>query len=187
MLRSALLLLIAATVPPEPPPQATAPVPPPKGVATAHVRRVGEWLGSPPLLLDKLEGKVMLVHSTMPTSGCPLDGSVTPALNTLGDDFKTKGLVVVALYQSDVVNPSDLQEIKRCVRRLQPHFALLTGTHRGDFGRWAIGDRPTDLASVTFLVDKRGTIRRVAPGESLALGTKEYDGMKATIEKVLAE
>jgi hypothetical protein len=40
---------------------------------------------------------------------------------------------------------------------------------------------------ITFLIDRNGIIRRIHPGGSLALGSKDYQAVKSAIEILLAE
>lgn len=52
---------------------------------------------------------------------------------------------------------------------------------------WWMSPTPHDYTSVSFLIDRKGVIRYIHPGGKYARGEKDYDEIKATIEKLLAE
>jgi hypothetical protein len=53
--------------------------------------------------------------------------------------------------------------------------------------RWWLDARKRDFTSVSFLIDKKGIIRRVHPGGAMGLGSKDYREMRAAIERLLAQ
>jgi thiol-disulfide isomerase/thioredoxin len=60
---------------------------------TAPDWEITEWIGSPPLSLAALRGKVVFVRWFAGT-GCPYCSATAPALNRLHQDFARRGLVV---------------------------------------------------------------------------------------------
>jgi hypothetical protein len=53
--------------------------------------------------------------------------------------------------------------------------------------RWWLKGQRRDFTSVSFLIDKRGIVRRIHPGDTMAPGSKDYAGMRTTIQALLKE
>lgn len=58
---------------------------------------VSDWIGSPPLTLAGLRGKVVLVRWFMSTD-CPYCTASAPALRQLHEDYRERGLAVIGMY-----------------------------------------------------------------------------------------
>jgi peroxiredoxin len=182
-----ILLLVAVTVTSCTRHPATPPVSPQTPDNDVHIWRVGDRVGSPPLTLSKLQGKVILVRWIAPAVDCPVGAAAASALNSLNDEFTNRGLFVLAFYPRGGIEAPELRKLKRCSQDSHVRFPMIVGLHGEAFGRWQDGGPAQDHANVTFLIDKRGIIRRFDPDDTLILGTKEYDDMRTTIAKVLAE
>ena len=76
---------------------------------------VREWIGSPPLSLPSLRGKVVLVRwFTSPE--CPYCHATAPALNRFHHDYARRGLVVVGMYHHKSDQPLTLDAVRGWVR-----------------------------------------------------------------------
>ena len=155
---------------------------------------VAGWIGSSPLSLADLRGKVVLVRFF--TDECPYCRATAPALKQLDEDFRARGLVVVGLF-----HPKP-RGSKRPTARVE---AVVDGWGWrfpvGLDGDWttldaywlASGDRSATSAS--FLVDQRGVIRWVHPGPEFhpdgpadhEACRRDYAELRAAIEALLDE
>jgi peroxiredoxin len=144
-----------------------------------------EWIGSPPLDLARLRGKVVLVRWFMSTD-CPYCTATAPALNQLHEEFKDRGLVVVGMYHHKNPEPLDVSKVKGWTGEFGFTFPVAIDRDWRTLHRWWLDGHRRAFTSVTFLIDQNGAIRRIHPGGTMAIGTKDYDRMKATIVELLA-
>jgi peroxiredoxin len=147
---------------------------------------VTDWLNSPPLTIVGLRGKVILVRWFTSTD-CPYCTATAPALNELHRDFGDRGLIVVGMYHHKNPEPLDVKKVRGWTHDFGFRFPVAVDRDWRTLRRWWLDGQKRDFTSVTFLIDKKGFVRRIHPGGTMALGSKDYDGMKTTIEKLLAE
>jgi peroxiredoxin len=124
------------------------------------------WLNSPPLSMQALRGKVVLVRWW--TDTCPFCASSAPALRSLHDSHASKGLVVIGVFhpKDGRDDPADIPRVQRAVEARRFTFPVAIDWEwrtRTLHDWWLTGpDRPA--TSVTFLVDKGGLFQFVHPG-----------------------
>jgi peroxiredoxin len=147
---------------------------------------VSDWIGSPPLRLEGLRGKVLLVRWFMSTD-CPYCTATAPALNELHGQFKDRGLVVIGMYHHKDPQPLRTERVKGWAKDFGFHFPVAVDRDWRTLNRWWLNGQRRNFTSVSFLIDKRGFIRRIHPGGTMALGSKEYIAMRTTIETLLKE
>ncbi|HVZ72713.1 MAG TPA: redoxin family protein [Polyangia bacterium] len=146
-----------------------------------------DWMNSAPLTVEGLRGKVVLVR-WFTSKECPYCSVTAPALNQLDADFRARGLVVVGMYHhKDDEHPLDVKKVQGWVGDYGFKFPVAVDRDWRTLRRWWLSGPKRDFTSVSFLIDKKGVVRRVHPGGSMALGTRDYTDMRATIEKLLAE
>lgn len=145
-----------------------------------------DWLNSPPLTVSGLKGRVILVRWFTATD-CPYCTATAPALNKLHEEFGGHGLVVVGMYHHKSPEPLDVKKVRGWVGDYKFTFPVAVNRDWRTLRRWWLNGSKRDFTSASFLIDKKGTIRRVHPGGTLALGSKDYDAMKMAIERLLAE
>jgi peroxiredoxin len=145
-----------------------------------------DWIGSPPLTLDGLRGKVVLVRWFMSTD-CPYCTATAPALRQLHADYQDRGLVVIGMYHHKQPEPLDIEKVKGWTRDFKFDFPVAVDRDWRTLNRWWLKDGPRDFTSVSFLVDRRGTIRHIHPGGTMALGTADFAAMRAKVEQLLRE
>jgi peroxiredoxin len=145
---------------------------------------VGDWIGSPPLTLASLRGKVVLVRWFTSTD-CPYCTATAPALNQLHHDFGARGLVVVGMYHHKRPEPLDVAKVRGWARDYGFEFPVAVDRDWRTLRRWWLDGHQRDFTSVSFLIDQRGVIRYVHPGGALALGSPEYASVRRTIEQLL--
>ncbi|HEY2901632.1 MAG TPA: TlpA disulfide reductase family protein [Polyangia bacterium] len=145
-----------------------------------------EWLGSPPLDLANLRGQVVLVRWFMSTD-CPYCTATAPALNRLHHEFGDKGLVVIGMYHHKSPEPLDPKKVRGLIRDFGFQFPVAIDRDWRTLHRWWLDGHKRDFTSVTFLIDQQGTIRRIHPGGTMALGTKDYQSMRVAIADLLGD
>ena len=144
-----------------------------------------EWIGARPLALRALRGKVVLVRWFTSTE-CPFCGASAPALNQLHDAYARRGLVVVGMYHHKRPEPLTLEAVRGWVRDYGFQFPVAIDREWRTLKRWWLDGHQRAFTSVSFLLDRRGVIRRIHPGGRLALGTADFVEMRAAIEALLA-
>lgn len=120
------------------------------------------------------------------STDCPYCTATAPALNQLHHDFASRGLVVVGMYHHKNPEPLDIHRVHGWVRDFGFTFPVAIDRDWRTLRRWWLDGHSQDFTSVTFLIDGDGIIRRIHPGGTLALGTKDYAQMRATIDELLS-
>jgi len=146
----------------------------------------GNWLNSPPLELKKLRGNVVLVRWwTAPD--CPYCAATAPALNEFYSKYHGKGLEVVGFYHHKASEPLSVEVVKKFSRKFGFKFPVAIDSDWKTLHRWWLDHDPQSWTSVSFLIDRQGTIRHIHPGGQYVKGDKDYTVMKTKIEELLAE
>ena len=152
-----------------------------------------KWMNSQPLKLDELADKVVLIRWW--TETCPFCAASAPALNEFHDTFKDKGLVVIGMYHPKPPGPRRQKALERAVERLGFEFPIALDMDWRTLRRYWLAKGGNRWTSVSFLIDRRGKIRYIHPGgeyykgkdETQTEAQRDYDELKAMIEKLIAE
>lgn len=145
-----------------------------------------DWIGSPPLTLAGLRGKVVLVRWFMSTD-CPYCTASAPALNDLHARYADRGLVVIGMYHHKQAEPLSVDLVRGWAKDFRFQFPVAIDRDWRTLNRWWLGARKREFTSVSFLLDRDGVIRHIHPGGRLAPGTSDFDVMQAKVEALLAE
>ena len=145
---------------------------------------VSDWIGSPPLTVAGLRGKLLLVRWFTSTD-CPYCTASAPALNRLHHDFAERGLVVTGMYHHKRPEPLDVAKVRGWARDYGFQVPVAVDRDWQTLRRWWLAGPQRSFTSVTFLIDQHGVIRHVHPGGSLALGSRDYAVLRAKIEQLL--
>jgi thiol-disulfide isomerase/thioredoxin len=160
------------------------------------------WLNSPPLSLEDLKGKVVLVRWW--TETCPYCASSAPALLALDKTYSDQGLVVIGVYhpKADRDSPLNIERVERAVaaRKLDFPIAIDWDWRNGTLKDWWLTGPDRPATSVTFLLDKSGVIQYVHPGmeyhdtddvahdsEVHAMCANDMVGIRSEIVRLLGE
>jgi peroxiredoxin len=147
---------------------------------------VGEWIGSPPLTLAGLRGKVVLVRWFTDTE-CPYCTATAPALNRLHADYAARGLVVIGMYHHKRPEALDLAAVRAWSGGYGFTFPVAVDRDWRTLKLWWLADHRRAFTSVSFLIDRHGIIRRIHPGGAMAPGRPDFVAMRAKIEELLRE
>lgn len=156
------------------------------------------WLNSPPLSLEDLRGRVVLVRWW--TDTCPFCASSAPALRALHDQYSAQGLTVIGVFHPKAGrdDPLDVARVQRAVesRRFLFPVAIDWDWRNRTLKEWWLTGPKRPATSVTFLLDKSGVIRFVHPGmeyhddngdEAHTMCVNDMGNVRAAIERLLAE
>ena len=154
-------------------------------VVTAAFARAGEprpapalrgdrWLGSAPLTLETLRGKVVLVEFwTFACSNCQ---NVEPYLKAWHAKYQAEGLTVIGVHCPEFDRERELSSLRAYLREHGIAYPVLVDN---GFRTWrAYGNR---YWPAIYLIDKRGRIRHVSIGEG------RYAETEAKLLALLAE
>ncbi len=152
------------------------------------------WVQGGPLSLADLRGRVVLVRFFM-SADCPYCRGTAPSLNELHRRFGPAGLVVVGMFTpKPKPRPTSVQQVKDYVEAYGFRFPVAVDDDWSALrALWL--DRVPDAAytSSSLLIDKRGIVRHVHPGGMFAKdgadaqAVRDYEAMRAAIERLLAE
>lgn len=152
-----------------------------------------EWMNSQPLKLNELADKVVLIRWW--TETCPYCSRSAPTLNEFHDTFKDRGLVVIGMYHPKPPGPRRQKALDKAVKRLGFEFPIALDMDWGMLRRYWLAKGGQRWTSVSFLIGKQGKIRYIHPGgeyykgegETRTEAQRDYDELKAMIEKLIAE
>jgi thiol-disulfide isomerase/thioredoxin len=153
-----------------------------------------EWIGSEPLALEDLRGRVVLIRFW--TDTCPFCRATAPALAELDADLRERGVTVIGMYhpkpRGTARSAAEVAEVRAGFGWRFP-VALDTGWETLDAFWLATGER--EATSASFVLDRRGVIRWVHPGPEFHPGgpadheecRRDYADVRAALEALLAE
>jgi peroxiredoxin len=147
---------------------------------------VDHWINSPPLTLADLRGQVVLVRWFMSTE-CPLCSATAPSLRAFDADYRARGLRVIGLYHHKDPEPLDPAKVEKYVRTYGYTFPVAIDTDWRTLKDWWLDGHERNFTSVSFLLDKRGTIRFIHPGGKYEPGSEGEKELRGQIEKLLVE
>ena len=175
------------------PPSATAvrpPHAPPEGDellgTKARAWTVDRWINSQPLTLADLRGRVVLVRWFMSTE-CPLCSATAPSLRAFDNDYRERGLSVIGMYHHKDPEPLEPAKVEAYVKRFGYTFPVGIDTDWRTLKDWWLDGHERNFTSVSFVIDKLGTIRFIHPGGKYEPGSEGEKEMRLQIEKLLKE
>jgi len=143
-----------------------------------------DWMGAAPLAVEGLRGKVVLVRWF--TEGCPYCASTAPTLVALDRELAPRGLAVIGIYHHKAEAPLEPARVRALADRFGFRFPVAIDPEWRTLRRWWL-DQHEGWTSVSFLIDRRGTVRFVHTGGSYAPDSDDAAQMRRWIDTLLAE
>jgi peroxiredoxin len=135
------------------------------------------WLNSPPLELSKLRGKVVLIRWwTAP--GCPYCAASADALENWWRKYRDQGLVVIGAYHHKSDTPLTREHVASESKRLGFTFPVAIDRDWKTLHHWWLDRTDRGWTSVTFLIDRTGTIRFIHGGGAYLKGDPGYESLE---------
>ncbi len=145
------------------------------------------WFNSSPLAVADLRGKVVLVRWFM-SSECPYCSKTAPSLVKLDDAYAKKGLSIVGMYHHKSESPMVIDDVKELVLdHYKFKFPVAIDEGWKTLKSWWLTAHPDSWTSVSFVIDKKGTIRFVHLGGEYPPESADYRQMEKWIQELLAE
>jgi thiol-disulfide isomerase/thioredoxin len=121
------------------------------------------WIRSKPTDLQKLRGKVVLLRWW--TDGCHFCAATLPEIEELRRRHAADGLVVIGVFHPKPPRPVSDKQIVATAEKLGYHGPIaVDGQWRTLERYWLSGHPERNWTSVSFLIDRRGTLRWVHGG-----------------------
>lgn len=135
---------------------------------------ITHWLNSPPLTMEGLKGKVVLVDFW--TYACGNCVNTLPHVKQWYDKYKDQGLVVVGVHTPEFPFEKSTANVEQALKEYGIKYPV---AQDNDYGTWAAYHN--QYWPALYLVDANGRIVYQHYGEG------RYDETEAAIKKLLAE
>lgn len=149
-------------------------VPAAEAQAAPEFQNIDTWLNSPPLKIEQLRGKVVLVDFW--TYTCINCLNHLPYVKDWNEKYKDKGLMVVGVHTPEFAYEKSTQNVKDAIQRLQIRHAV---AQDNSYGTWKAFRN--QYWPAVYLIDKQGKIVYSHFGEG------SYGTTEKKIQALLAE
>ena len=133
-----------------------------------------EWLNSPPLTLEALKGKIVLVDFW--TYSCINCLRAIPYVRAWAEKYRDQGLVVIGVHAPEFAFEKNLDNVRKAVLDLKIDYPVAVDN---DYAIWRAFQNQYWPAH--YFLDAQGRIRHHHFGEG------DYDGSERVIQQLLAE
>jgi cytochrome c biogenesis protein CcdA/thiol-disulfide isomerase/thioredoxin len=133
-----------------------------------------EWLNSPPLTVEQLRGKVVLVDFW--TYSCINCIRNVPYIRAWAEKYKDQGLVVIGVHAPEFAFEKKIDNVKKAIDEFQIGYPVAVDN---DFNIWRAFQN--SYWPALYIADANGQIRYHHFGEG------EYDASEKVIQDLLAE
>jgi peroxiredoxin len=140
-----------------------------------------DWMGAAPA---DVRGQVVLVRWF--TEGCPYCTATAPSLVALHDELGTRGLRVIGVYHHKSEGAPDPKQVRALADEFHFKFPVAIDHDWKTLDAWWLVEHP-GWTSISFLIDKRGTVRFVHTGGQYEPGSADAAQMRRWIDQLLAE
>jgi len=135
---------------------------------------ISAWLNSPPLTMESLRGKVVLVQFW--TYSCINCLRTLPYVTRWHEQYKDKGLVVVGVHTPEFAFEKERANVETAIKRLGIHYPV---AQDNQYRTWrAFGNQYWPAA---YLIDRSGTIVATQFGEG------GYQQMEIAIARLVGD
>jgi len=132
------------------------------------------WLNSPPLTLESLKGKVVLVDFW--TYSCINCLRAIPYVRAWAEKYRDQGLVVVGVHTPEFAFERDIDNVKRAIANQQIAYPVAIDNHYAIWRAYKNQYWPAH-----YFIDARGRIRHHHFGEG------DYEQSEQIIQQLLSE
>jgi peroxiredoxin len=143
-----------------------------------------DWMGARALAPGDLRGDVVLIRWF--TEGCSLCTSSAPTLVRFHDELAAQGLRVLGIYHHKGSTQLDPARVRAFAGELGFRFPVAIDRDWKTLRRWWF-DGNKRYTSVSFLLDRRGTVRFVHTGGSYAPDSADAAQLRRWIDQLLRE
>lgn len=151
------------------------------------------WLDGVSRSLRSLADNVVVIRSF--TNACPFCAATMPALEKIYSDYRDRGVLVLGIYHPKPPRAVPSADVARFSRSLGVTFPIGLDLEWQLVESWWLGRTEGTWTSVTWVLDRTGTIRYVHPGgEYHSDGGDDHercredeDALRRVIEQLLAE
>ncbi len=133
-----------------------------------------EWLNSPPLTMEALRGKVLLVDFW--TYSCINCLRAIPYVRAWAEKYKSQGLVVIGVHAPEFAFEKNIDNVRQATKDLKVDYPVAIDN---DYAIWRAFDNKYWPAH--YFIDAEGRIRHRHFGEG------DYDQSEKVIQQLLAE
>jgi cytochrome c biogenesis protein CcdA/thiol-disulfide isomerase/thioredoxin len=133
-----------------------------------------EWLNSPPLTIEALRGKVVLVDFW--TYSCINCLRAIPYVRAWAEKYKDQGLVVIGVHAPEFAFEKNVENVRQAIKDLKIDYPVAIDN---DYAIWRAFNNSYWPAH--YFIDAQGRIRHHHFGEG------EYDQSEKIIQQLLAE
>ncbi|HVH05729.1 MAG TPA: redoxin domain-containing protein [Myxococcota bacterium] len=144
------------------------------GAPAPELAGIDGWINSPPLTMDALRGKVVLVNFW--TFGCSNCRNTLSTVKRWHEKYRDRGLVVLSVHTPELEFERKPEAVAAAVRE---HGIAYPVAIDGSYATWRAFEN--HYWPAFYFVDKRGVIRHARFGEG------GYDDSERWIEKLLSE
>lgn len=151
------------------------------------------WLDGRSRSLDALAGKVVVIRSF--TNECPFCASTLPSLEALQKRYAGRDLVVLGVYHPKPPRPVASGDVAAFASSAGVSFPVAVDEDWSLVRRWWKDESDGPWTSITWVLDRKGTIRAVHPGGEYHEGggaghercRADFAELRQTIDRLLAE
>jgi len=145
-----------------------------------ELKDVDAWIGSEPMTMAGLRGKVVAFHFW--AFGCINCVRNLPHYNDWQKRFASRGLIVLGMHTPETKAEHDVAALKDKIEQFAIHYPVAVDRENQNWKAWANSMWPS-----VYLVDKRGRVRYWWYGELNWQGAGGEKHMRQRIDELLTE
>lgn len=145
-----------------------------------ELKEVDAWIGSEPLTMAGMRGKVVAFHFW--AFGCINCVHNLPHYNDWQKRFASRGLVVLGMHTPETKAEHDVAALKDKIKQFAIRYPVAVDHENQNWTAWANSMWPS-----VYLVDKRGRVRYLWYGELNWQGAGGEKFMRQKIDELLTE
>lgn len=142
--------------------------------------RGGPWLNSPPLHIQNLRGRVVIVNVWVYSCiNCHLS---LPTLNRWRQQYGAQGLEIVGVHTPEFESDRPTASVTAALKRDGVTWPVMQDNQNATWNAYAARAWPS-----FYLIDRQGVVRAVHVGEISERYPQAIPGLERTVQALLAE